>query len=219
MKMMLFGATGLAGGSVLKACLASPVVDEIRVITRRSVGISASKLHEFIHHDFLNYSGVSNAFTGMDACLFCLGVSVMQVPGEAEYRQITHDFALAAAQELKKNSPQATFHYISGRGTKRGSRMMWARVKAETERELIGMMKAVCWRPSFIDGDPSATTPKVIRVLRPVLKVLKPFPGLYVEGQDLGRAMIQATIENVRGRVIENSEIRELASRYHSPIH
>jgi hypothetical protein len=216
---MLFGATGLAGSSVLKACLASPVVDEIRVITRRPVGISDGKLHEFVHHDFLNYSGVSNAFAGMDACFFCLGVSVMQVPGEAEYRQITHDFALAAAQEFEKNSPQATFHYISGQGTKRGSRMMWARVKAETERELIGMMKAVCWRPSFIDGDPSSTTPKVIRMLRPVLKVLKPFPGLYVEGQDLGRAMIQATIENVRGRVIENSEIRELASRHRSPIH
>ena len=219
MKILMFGATGLAGGSVLKACLAAPTVDEVRVFTRHPTGFSDSKLHEFIHHDFLNYSGTSDAFAGIDACLFCLGVSVMQVPDESEYRQITHDFALAAARQLKKNSPQATFHYVSGQGTKLDSRMMWARVKAETERELIGMMKAVCWRPSFIDGDPSATTPKLIRVLRPALKLLKPFPGLYVEGRDIGRAMIQATIENVQGRMIENSEIRELASRYCSSAH
>jgi uncharacterized protein YbjT (DUF2867 family) len=35
MKILIFGATGLAGGSVLKACLAAPVIDEVRVITRR----------------------------------------------------------------------------------------------------------------------------------------------------------------------------------------
>ncbi len=219
MKILIFGATGLAGGSVLKACLAASVVDEVRTFTRHPIGFSDGKLHEFIQHDFLNYSGMSDAFAGIDACLFCLGVSVIQVPDEAEYRQITHDFALAAAKELNKNSPRATFHYISGQGTKRGSRMMWARVKAQTEGELIGMMKAICWRPSFIDGDPSAATPKLIRVLRPVLKLLKPFPGLYVEGEDIGRAMIQATVENVQGRVIENSEIRELAQRYRSLSH
>jgi hypothetical protein len=44
--------------------------------------------------------------------------------------------------------------------------------------------------------------------------LLKPFRSLYVEGEDLGRAMIQATIENIRGRVIENAEIREIAGRY-----
>lgn len=216
MKVLIFGAAGLAGGSVLKACLAAALVDEVRVFVRRPLGLQDNKLHEFIHHDFLDYSGRSDVFTGMDACLFCLGVSVMQVPDEAEYRRITHDFALAAAQALKKNSPEAAFHYISGQGTDLASRMMWARVKAQTEQELIGMMKAVCWRPSFIDGAPSATTPKVIRVLRPMLRLLKPFPNLYVEGQDLGRAMIQATMENVQGRVIENSEIREMAGRYHS---
>lgn len=219
MKILIFGATGLAGDSVIRTCLSAQMVDEVRAFTRRPLGFSNSKLHEFIHHDFLNYTGVSDVFAGMNACFFCLGVSVIQVFDEAEYRRITHDFALAAAHELKKNSPKATFHYISGQGTALNSRMMWARVKAETERELIGMMKAVCWRPSFIDGDPSATTPKLIRVLRPVLKLLKPFPGLYVEGRDIGLAMIQATLEDVQGCVIENSAIRELASWYRSPVH
>ncbi|HLL46462.1 MAG TPA: hypothetical protein VK399_07125 [Longimicrobiaceae bacterium] len=43
--------------------------------------------------------------------------------------------------------------------------------------------------------------------------MLAPFRSLYVSGGDIGRAMIQATVENQRGRIIENPEIRALASR------
>jgi uncharacterized protein YbjT (DUF2867 family) len=214
MKILIFGATGLAGGSVLKACLAGPVVDEVRVVTRRPVSLKHNKLREFVHDDFLNYSGFGAAFEGIDACLFCLGVSVMQVSGEEQYRKITHGFALAAAQELKRISPKASFHFISGQGTRLDSRFMWARVKAQTEQDLMAVMDTVCWRPAFIDGEASAGSPRLFKVLQPALKLLKPFHGLYVEGQDLGRAMIQATIENIQGRVIENAEIREIASRY-----
>jgi uncharacterized protein YbjT (DUF2867 family) len=216
MKILIFGATGLAGGSVLKAGLAAPMVDEVRVITRRPVGLKHVKLRESIHSDFLNYASVSNAFAGIDACLFCLGVSVMQVSGEAEYRRITCDFTLAAARELQKTSPKAIFHYISGAGTRLNSRMMWARVKAQTEEELIALMPAVGWRPAFINGEVSASSPKLFKVLQPALKLLMPFRSLYVEGEDLGRAMIQATIENIHSRVIENPEIREISRRSNS---
>jgi hypothetical protein len=138
----------------------------------------------------------------------------MQVSGEEQYRKITHGFALAAAQELKRISTKASFHFISGQGTRLDSRFMWARVKAQTEQDLMAVMDTVCWRPAFIDGEASAGSPRLFKVLQPALKLLKPFHGLYVEGQDLGRAMIQATIENIQGRVIENAEIREIASRY-----
>jgi ethanolamine ammonia-lyase small subunit len=42
---------------------------------------------------------------------------------------------------------------------------------------------------------------------------LKPFKSLYVHGEDLGRAMLQATLENLRKRIIENPDIREIAAR------
>jgi len=41
-----------------------------------------------------------------------------------------------------------------------------------------------------------------------------PLPRLYVRGEDLGRAMLQATVEGTRGRVIENREIRDLADAH-----
>jgi uncharacterized protein YbjT (DUF2867 family) len=213
MKVLIFGATGAAGGSVLRACLDSPHVREVRAIVRRPLELAHEKLRVLIHRDYLDYGAVEAAFAGVDACLWCLGISVRQVSGEAEYRTITHDYALAAAQTLRRQSPGAAFHFVSGQGTRLDSRMMWSRVKAETERDLIDLAGAVCWRPAFIDGADSANSPRLYQALRPAFRLLRGFRGLYVAGEDIGRAMIQATRDGERGRIIENAEIRRIADQ------
>jgi uncharacterized protein YbjT (DUF2867 family) len=214
MKILIFGATGSAGGSVLRACLSSPNVDEVRAIARRPPDLADSKLRAIVHDDYLDYTQVESAFAGVDACLFCLGISATQVSGEAEYRKITHDFALAAACTLRAQSPSAVFHFVSGQGASLTSRFMWARVKAETERDLMAEVDAVCWRPAAIDGVPSRSEPRLFKIARPVLRVLlSPFRGLYVKGEDIGRAMLRATADGLRGRIVENAEIRDIADR------
>jgi uncharacterized protein YbjT (DUF2867 family) len=213
MKVLLFGASGTAGGAVLQACLNTTAVEEVRVIVRRPLDLKHPKLREIVHKDFLDYVLVADAFRSVDACLFCLGVSITQVTKD-EFVKISHDYPIAAAQILKAKSPAAAFHYISGAGTRADSRTFWSQVKGQTENELMEMAGADCWRPAFIDAEPSATLPKVYAVLRPALRLLKPFRSMYVVGEDLGRAMLQATGENLRRRVIENSEIRELAQRF-----
>src|SRR5882672_3207117 len=213
MKISLFGASGTAGGAVLQACLNTPLVAELCVIVRKPVGRTESKLREFMHADYLDYTAVAEAFRAVDACLFCLGASVTQVSKE-EYVKISHDYPVAAAKMLKRESPGAAFHYISGAGTNAESRTFWSKVKGQTENELMELVEADCWRPAFIDAQPSASLPKAYAVLGPAFRLLKPFRSLYVDGEDLGRAMLQATKENLRRRVIENSEIRELAERF-----
>jgi uncharacterized protein YbjT (DUF2867 family) len=212
MKILLFGATGSAGAAVLDACLSASVVDEVRAITRRPLMHTNSKLRTFVHKDFLDYATVEEAFRNIDACLFCLGVSVTQVSNE-EYRTITYSFTLAAANMLKRCSPNSAFHYISGQGTKPNSRMFWSQVKAQVELDLIKLIQADCWRPAFIDAKPSSTLPKMYALFHPIGRLLRPFPSLYIKGQDLGRAMLQATTENLRSRIFENPEIRQLAAR------
>jgi hypothetical protein len=212
MKILLFGATGSAGHSVLEACLAASLVEEVRAIVRRPLTDTHTKLRTIVHADFLDYSPIEEAFRGIDACLFCLGISVTQVSKD-DYRKITHDYTLAAAKTLKSQSPNAAFHYISGQGTSSTSRMFWSQVKAQTESELINLIGANAWRPAFIDAKPSASIPKIYAIFFPLGRLLKPFPSLYIHGHDLGRAMLQATIENTRAHIFENAEIRQLATR------
>ncbi len=214
MVVLIFGSTGSAGGSVVRVCLEAPHVTAVRVIARRPVDHTDQKLSVRVHGDFQNFAAVADAFAGVDACLYCLGVSATQVPDEPTYRTITHDFALAAAKMLLERSPDAMFHFISGAGARRDSRFMWARVKAETERDLIDLVDAVCWRPAFIDGENSKNAPRLYQALRPLARLLRPFKSMYVKGEDIGRAMLQATVDERAGGIVENAEIRSLAGRY-----
>lgn len=213
MNLLIFGASGSAGGSVLRACLEAPEVEDVCAVVRRPLDAAHAKLRTVIHHDFADYSTIPDVFVGVDAVLYCLGISVRQVSGEAEYRRITYDYALAAARTLRAQNGNAAFHFISGSGTHLDSRFMWARVKAETERDVMAVARAVCWRPAAIDGVPSRSEPLLYKSLRPLYGLFAPFRGLYVKGEDIGRAMLFATRERWRNRVVENREIRDIADR------
>ena len=211
---MIFGATGAAGGSVLRFCLGASEVREVRAVVRRPPRVTHDKLRVVVHEDFLDYSTGAPAFEGVDTCFFCLGVSATRVPGEADYRRITRDFAVAAAGALKRASPAASFHFISGMGTRADGRFMWARVKAEAERDLIALVDATCYRPAAIDGVRSESAATWYAPLLPLAKLFAPFRSLYISGDDLARAMLQATAEDLRGVVLENAQMRDLADRY-----
>ena len=212
MKVIVFGASGSAGGSVLRAALAARDVDEVRAIVRRPLTLSHPKLKVVNHGNFLDFADSAAAFDNIDSCFFCLGVSSAQVRKEDDYRRITHDFAIAAAEMLKRRSPNATFQFISGASTRSDSRWMWARVKAQTENDLRDLVGSNAFRPGAIYGEPSDSG-TWYAPFRPLFKVFAPFRSLYIDGADLGRAMLQAARDKTRGQTLENRDIRDLADR------
>ena len=212
MVILLFGASGVAGGGVLKACLEDPLVTEVRAIVRRPLSIGHPKLREFAHADFTDFGTVRSAFTNVDACFYCVGISTLQTSDEAHYRAITHDYATAAARQLHTASPKAVFHFISSDGISLDSRLMWARVKAETERDLMKLGPTICYRPAYIDGAGSESEPKTYKLIRPVFSaILRPFPQMYVKAVDIGRAMLSAARTGLVGEIIDNRRIHDLA--------
>jgi hypothetical protein len=198
---------------MLRASLQTPAVGDVRVVTRHVPHLPHEKLTVFLHDNYLDYAAVRDAFAGVDLCLYGLGISVRQASDEAEYRRVTHDFAMAAARQLRSSSPTAVLHFISGQGTRLDSRFMWARAKAETERDLAGVTATVCWRPGFIDGGAVAPGPRLYRALRPVFRLFRGVRRLYVTSEDIGHAMLRAAVEGIREGVIENAQIRILAER------
>jgi uncharacterized protein YbjT (DUF2867 family) len=201
LKVILFGATGMVGQGALRECLADPEVTQVLAVGRSPLAARHSKLRELRVDSFLDYSGVEAELSGYDACFFCLGVSSAGMK-EADYRRVTYDFTLAAAQVLARLNPGMRFLYVSGAGTDSTGkgRIMWARVKGQTENALLALpfRSAHMLRPGFIQplhGIRSRT--RAYRILYmlagPVLvPLLRRFlPGLILTTEELGRAMIR----------------------------
>ena len=217
LRLAVFGATGVAGTGVLRACLDAPHVAEVRAVTRRALPVSAPKLHEIPCDHFLDVEALAKALGGLDAVCFCLGISASQAESRDAYYRITHDLALAAAEGTRAASPGAVFHFVSGSGTSERSWMHWARVKAETERDLsaLGLGGCVHWRPAMIV--PEAPPDRLSWAQQLGAAAVRPLaflPDLSIANTALGAAMLEATLAGRREGVIENREIRALAARH-----
>jgi uncharacterized protein YbjT (DUF2867 family) len=219
MKAILFGASGMVGQGVLRECLLDPEITAVLSIVRKSTGQQHEKLREIATQDFLDFSPLAADLTGFDACFFCLGVTSAGM-SEESYRRITYDITLAAAHALVKLNPSMTFVYVSGAGTdssERG-RVMWARVKGQTENALLRLQfkAAYMFRPAVIvplHGITSRT--KLYRLLYaamgPLLPLLKPLmPNYFTTTEKLGRAMIIAAKQGAPKPVLETSDINNL---------
>ena len=179
MKVILFGATGMIGGGVLRECLLDPGVDRILSIGRRKTEQKHEKLRELVVPDLTDISSVASELTGFDACFFCLGISSAGMT-EADYRHVTYDIAVAAARALVEANPSMTFVLVSGAGTDATSGTMWARVKGETENAILGLpfRGKYAFRPAFVRPMHGVTSrTRSYRILYAVTRPLMPALG------------------------------------------
>jgi uncharacterized protein YbjT (DUF2867 family) len=219
MKVILFGATGMVGQGVLRECLLDPDVESVLSIGRTATWQRHPKLCELVHSNMLDFSAIQDQLSGFDACFFCLGISSAGMT-EENYRRITFDITLEAARTLVHLNPGMTFLYISGMGTDSSEkgRSMWARVKGQTENELLRMpfKAAYMLRPGVIvplHGIKSKT--KLYQffyvVLGPLLRLAHSlFPKQIVTTEQLGRAMIKISRQGAPKPVLEASDISGL---------
>jgi len=220
MKVILFGASGMVGQGVLRECLLDPEVEEVLSVGRSATGQTHAKLREITHADFTDFTPIAAQLSGYDACFFCLGISSAGMK-EADYRHITYDFTLAAAQVLARQNPAMTFIYVSGSGTDSSEkgRSMWARVKGQTENALLRLpfKAAYMFRPGAIQplhGIKSRTRLyragyTVMAPLWPVLRAL--FPRQVITTEQVGRAMLAAAKRGGPQKLLENQDIAVLA--------
>jgi uncharacterized protein YbjT (DUF2867 family) len=220
MKVILFGATGMVGQGALRECLLNPEVERVLAVGRNATGQSHAKLRELVHKDLYDFSGIEDALSGYDVCFFCLGVSSAGMK-EPEYRRVTYDLTLAAAQTLARRNPDMTFLYVSGAGTDstEKSRSMWARVKGETENALLKLpfKAAYMLRPAFIQ--PMHGIQSKTRLYRAIYSVMGPLypvwktllPKYVTTTEQLGRAMLRIARRGAPKHVLENQELNALA--------
>jgi len=218
MNVILFGATGMVGQSVLRECLRDDSVESILVVGRSSTGLTHPKLGEVVQKDLLDFAAAADAdLPGYDACFFCLGVSAAGMR-EAVYTRLTFDLTLGWARVLARANPAMTFIYVSGAGT--GGKAMWAQVKGRTEDALIALFpSAYMFRLGMLlpmNREVSKTRwtrigYSIFRPLLPLMRVIA--PGAVITTEELGRAMIRAAQQGAPKRVLENSDLRALGAK------
>jgi uncharacterized protein YbjT (DUF2867 family) len=216
MKIMLFGATGMVGQGVLRECLVDGDVTRVLCVGRTPSGETHPKLRDLVLPDMTDYSAVEDQISGFDACFFCLGVSSVGM-SEQDYRRITYDLTLAAAQSLARLNPQMTFVYVSGAGTDSTERgpSMWARVKGATENALMRLpfRAAYMFRPGFIEPmhgvrSKTALYQAAYVIARPVFGLLRRWaPDRVTTSVQVGRAML---VVAKRGAPMPLVEVRDI---------
>lgn len=153
MKVIITGASGMVGKGVLLESLDHNEVTDVLSLGRSKLDLTHPKLKQLIHADFSDYSAIKSQLEGYDACFFCMGISAAGL-NEEQYTEITYNYTLALAKTIRQLNSNFTFTYVSGEGTDstERSRMMWARVKGKTEKDLIklGFKQAFMYLPGAI---------------------------------------------------------------------
>jgi uncharacterized protein YbjT (DUF2867 family) len=219
MKVLLLGATGMVGQGVLRECLLDPDVELVQIMGRTASGVQHAKIRDIVRSDLHTYADIEPQLAGLDACFFCLGISVTGLT-EAEYERITYGITMALAETLARLSPGMTFIYVSGAGTDSSEkgRMMWARVKGKTENALLRLFQNACmFRPGTIQpahGETSKTKAYRIAytIMGPILPLLRLlFPRQILTTEQIGLAMLNVAKHGAPKRILESPDIADLA--------
>jgi hypothetical protein len=127
---------------------------------------------------------------------------------------------IRVAQTLIRLNPGMTFVYITGAGTDstEQGRSMWARVKGQTENELLKMpfKAAYMFRPGAIQAlhgiRPKSTTYRVLyTVLWPVILLVRAVsPNSVTTTERVGRAMIHVALEGAPSPILTTRDINQL---------
>ena len=217
MKVILFGASGMVGQSVLGACLRDEGIEQVLSIVRTPTGRSHPRLRELAQKDLFEVNVPEAELRGYDACFFCLGVSSVGM-SEADYTRVTHDLTLTWARVLARLNPSMAFFYVSGAGT--GGKAIWAQVKGRTEQALMGlfrdayMVRLGMLRPVHGEGPRGRGARILYGLLMPIAPLIQALaPAWVITSDELGRAMIRAARERPPTHVLEMRDLQALARR------
>jgi uncharacterized protein YbjT (DUF2867 family) len=173
------------------------------------------KLDEVVHRDFANCSALSQALSGQDAAIFCLGTYTGSISDAEPWIEF--------ARVLPDSSPDAAFSFLSGSGadpTGR-SRMAFARYKGEAEKTLLaaGFPRVYIFRSAYIYPVEPRKQPnfsyRLLRAIYPAFRLL--FPNQVIPADDLARAMVDVAVRETGetgGLVFENRDIRALVKSW-----
>lgn len=215
MRILVTGATGLAGAEILRQAITDNEISEVIALVRNEPAVKHPKIKTIIHKDFLNYDGLEELIISCNSVLWCLGISQTQVNKE-KYYEITYDYTVKAAEAFYKFNPGLRFTFLSGNGADRTgkSRVLFAKIKGITENALLarGYSQLYIVRPDAINPihkNPKA--PFLYKLAYPFFPLVEKFtPSKIISADVLARAMLKIAKYGNEKDTFENMELREM---------
>ncbi|HEX8460307.1 MAG TPA: NAD(P)H-binding protein [Segetibacter sp.] len=202
---VVLGATGLIGEQLVQQLLNDPAFSKVRILVRRPVQLSHSKLEVAIV-DFNKLSDYESKLGKGDFIFCCIGTTQKQVKGDkALYRKIDFDIPVNAAK-LGIKAGFTKYFLVSAVGANAASQNFYLKLKGEVEAAItdIGFSALHVFRPSILLGKR-----KELRVAELFGKgvmqaisvffagALKKYKG--IKGEDVAKAMIAAAKSDTKG--------------------
>ena len=217
MRVLVLGSTGVVGDAIVREAIADPAIESIVAVTRRPLTHADPRLQAVVHRDFSDFEPLSPVFARVDAVLCALGISWYQVKGEAAYRQITHDYVLASARTASVANPAVRFLFVSGGGASATSSQAWARIKAETEKDLEATFgsRLTVFRPGYIYPTYGRETPYWGDTFsRPFVRFRRFLPGYITDSREVARAVLYCAAGGAVPSPADNRAIIAAAAAY-----
>ena len=171
--VLLVGATGLVGRSVLQLALSDTRVARVVAPTRRALPIHPKLFNPLIDFEQLPEDA---DWWAVDAVICTLGTTIKVAGSQAAFYRVDHDLPLQVGELALRHGAKA-YALNSALGADPASRVFYSRTKGELERDLaaLGFASLTFVRPGLIGGDRQAARPaeqaavKVSQWLRPLL--------------------------------------------------
>ncbi len=204
--LLLVGATGLVGQSVLTSALADPHVTRLVAPTRRPLPPHPKLVNPLVDFDALPADA---PWWAVDGVICTLGTTIKKAGSQSAFRRVDHDYPLAVAT-LARRHGAGSFAVVSSVGADASSRTFYLRTKGEMEAALrsVGFPSLTILRPSFIGGDRTERRPFEALALRlfSALPFLLPRRYRVVPADRIARTLLSAALAARPGAHLVESE-------------
>jgi uncharacterized protein YbjT (DUF2867 family) len=204
--VMLVGATGLVGQSVLQKALASDAVARVVAPTRRALPAHPKLLNPVV--DFDHLPGDAD-WWAVDAVVCTLGTTIKIAGSKEAFYRVDHDLPLRVAQLALQHGASA-YALNSALGADPASPVFYSRTKGELERDLqsLGYASLTLVRPGLIGGDRQTVRPgeRFGVLLGQVLRPLLPPRYRVVPAERIAHHLLAAALASEPGTRVLMSE-------------
>lgn len=197
----IVGASGLIGSCIVDELLQT-TDNKITLISRRSLGLSNSRIHELIV-DFTNQSALNEALKGVDAVFIAIGTTQKKMKGDlVAYRKVDYDIPVAVAQAcVINNVPKLLL--VSSVGADSSSSNFYLRLKGEVEKaiEKKPIQYIGIFQPSLLLGNRNEFRlgERISQLIMPVFSFIIPSKYKPIAAKQVAKAMIREAIQDQKG--------------------